>query len=519
MQEIELPITGMTCTGCAHTIEARLASAPGVSEAHVSFASRTAEVHYDPARTQTAELVGLIRGLGYDVPQDSAAPSLEEESAALVRRLVVGAVFAVPVMALGMAERLPWVQLLLSVPVLAYSGLPFFVAGFKAARSGSVNMNTLISLGTSAAFLYSSWILARGGHHVYFEAAPVIIVLVLLGRFLELRARSKASGAIDQLAKLQPPVARLLKDGVECEVAVAEVAPGDILAVRPGERIAVDGTITEGASEIDESMLTGESLPVAKTAGYNVSAGTRNIAGAFRFRATRTGKATALAQIADMVRKAQASRAPVARVADAVSARFTWAIIAIAVVTFAVWLFFAPLGTALEMAVAVLIVACPCAMGLATPAALIAGTGRAASEGVLYRNGEAMETAARIDTVVFDKTGTLTSGTPRVASMTVETGFSEDEAVALAAAVEQWSEHPFGKAILQRHGGGKLRQVTGFRAIPGVGAEGTVDGREVFIGRSRKGLVELRVAGALAARFEMADQLRPGAAGAVGRLR
>lgn len=508
----------MTCTACAHTIEVRLAGVPGVAAANVSFAARTGSVRFDPSKTRSGELVKVIEGLGYHVPEQSAPPSLGEEAQSLRNKLLTGALLATPTMMLGMAERFPEVQLALSIPVLGYSGFGFYRAAWKAALNHTVNMNTLVALGTASAFLYSTVVLLQGGQHVYFEAAPVIIVLVLLGRFLELRARQGASAAIDRLANLQPPVATLVADGVERVVPVAEVKPGDVLVVKPGERIPVDGTILEGTSEIDEAMLTGEALPVAKSVGYNVSAGTRNIAGAFRFRATRTGAATALAQIAEMVRKAQASRAPVARLADAVSARFTLAIMVIALVTLGVWLVYAPVGMALRMAVAVLIVACPCAMGLATPMALMAGTGRAAGVGVLFRDGEALEAAAGVNTVVFDKTGTLTSGVARVAAIRTEAGFTEEQALGLAAAVERWSEHPFARAIVRRYGGARLPEAAGFRAIPGVGAEATVEGRLVFIGRGGAGTVELRVDGVAAAQFTMADELRPGAGEAVAGL-
>lgn len=499
-----------------------MARQQGVKAAQVSFASRTATIRFDPAITTQALLIESIEGLGYHVPNQEGAPSLDDEAGALRLRLVIGAVFAVPTLVLGMAERLPWVQFFLSLPVMAYSGMPFQVAAWKGLRHRAVNMNTLIALGTTAAFSYSSFVLWRGGHHVYFEAAPVIIVLVLLGKYLELRARSSASEAINKLAELQPPTATLVSGTGETVVPVAQVKPGDVLIVRPGERIPVDGAIVEGSSEIDESMLTGEALPVAKAPGYSVSAGTRNLTGAFRVRAVRTGEATALAQIADLVRKAQSSKAPVARIADAVSAKFTLAIIAIALVTFGVWLGFSDVGTAVQMAVAVLIVACPCAMGLATPMALIAGTGRAAAAGILFRNGEALEASAGINTVIFDKTGTLTSGTPAVDKILTEPGFTEDRALQLAAAVEQWSEHPFARAIVARAIVDRCEQkpkpASGFIARPGLGAEGTVEGQSVFVGRSRAGEVELRVNGTVVAHFHMTDQLRPGATEAVRTL-
>ena len=519
VQDLELPIAGMTCTGCAHTIETRLAGLRGVATVQVSFASRTAAVRFDPQLTQPSRFIETIEGLGYEVPRKNNAPTLDDEARALKNRLVLGAVFAVPTLILGMAERLPWVQFAFSIPVIAWSGVPFLIAAWKSATNRAVNMNTLIALGTTAAFTYSTAVLASGGHHVYFEAAPVIIVLVLLGKYLELRARSTASEAINKLADLQPPTATLISETGETVVPVAEVKPGDILMVRPGERIPVDGAIVEGCSEIDESMLTGEALPVAKSPGYSVSAGTRNLSGAFRVRAVRTGAATALAQIADMVRKAQASRAPVARIADAVSARFTLAIMVIAVLTLVAWLCFSSVGTAVQMAVAVLIVACPCAMGLATPMALIAGTGRAAEAGILFRNGEALEAAAGIDTVIFDKTGTLTAGTPQVADIVTEPGMSEERALQLAAAVEKWSEHPFARAIVARASSVLPPLVSeNFQAKPGVGAEATVEGRKIFIGRSSQGEVELRVDGAIIAHFHLRDQLRPGAAEAVSAL-
>ena len=299
-----------------------------------------------------------------------------------------GAVFAIPVLVLGMLERAPLIQFVLTLAVLFYAGRGFFEDAWTGLKHRSANMNTLIALGTGAAFLYSTWVVFSGGPDVYFEAAAVIVVLILLGRLLEARAQGKASDAIRRLLNLQPATARVIRDGNEQEIPLADVSVGDLVIVRPGERVPVDGMVQDGASEIDESMLTGESMPVPKSAGAKVFAGTANGTGAFRFEATRVGRDTALAQIIDLVKRAQGSKAPVARLADVVSGYFTIAVLAIALVTFGVWLLLAPVGVAMVNAVSVLIIACPCAMGLATPTAIMVGTGRAAARGILIKGGE-----------------------------------------------------------------------------------------------------------------------------------
>jgi len=380
-------------------------------------------------------------------------------------------------------------------------------------------MNTLIAMGTGAAFLYSCWAVATGGRDVYFEAAAVIIVLVLLGRMLENRATGTASAAVRRLLDLQPATARVMREGTEQEIPLADVRARDVVVVRPGERIAVDGVVREGASEIDESMLTGESLPVSKVVGATVHAGTVNGTGAFRFEATRVGKATALAQIVDLVKKAQGSKAPVARLADLVSGYFTYGVIVAALITFGVWLVFAPVGKALENAVAVLIVACPCAMGLATPTAIMVGTGRGAQKGILIKGGEVLERAAKVDTVVLDKTGTITTGKPRVTRIVAAQGFGEEEVLRVAAAVERWSEHPVAHAIAERAAAVKVPEATAFRALAGRGAEAVVEGRKVFVGRGEAGRIAVEVDGRPAGSFEIADEVKPEAAGAIGRLR
>jgi Cu+-exporting ATPase len=517
-EEIELPIGGMTCAACARTVEKQLAAAPGVESASVNLATHIAQITYHPETASVADLIAAVEDAGYQVPEEPQELAEERESQDLRRRVWVGTVFALPVLVLGMMERLAVVQLALTLPVMFYSGLPFFRDAWTALRHRSANMNTLIALGTGAAFLYSIWAVVSGAVDVYFEAAAAIIVLVLVGRMLEARARGKASDAIRRLIRLEPDTARVLRGLLDQVVPVAEVVAGDVVFVRPGERVPVDGVVLEGASEIDESMLTGESLPVAKLAGAEVSAGTVNGTGAFQFKATRVGRATALAQIIELVKRAQGSRAPVARLADVVSGYFTVAVLGIALVTFAAWMFFAPVGTALVHAVAVLIIACPCAMGLATPTAIMAGTGRGAELGVLIKGGEALESAARVDTVVLDKTGTITAGVPVVRSVRLFGGFGEDEVLRLAAAVERWSEHPVAKAILARARGtgGDSKE---FRAWPGRGAEAVVEGRHVFVGRGDAGAVVVTVDGVTAGEFEVADAVKPESAEAVRRLR
>jgi Cu+-exporting ATPase len=517
-EEVELPIGGMTCAACARTVEKQLGGSKGVSHASVNFATRTASVRYDPKQTQVEELVRAVEDVGYEVPAAPQEIAEAAEARELRKRLLIGAAFAIPVFVLGMLERAPLAQFLLTLPVVFYAGRGFYRDAWIALRHASANMNTLIALGTGAAFLYSTFVIATGGREVYFEAAAVIIVLILLGRLLEARARGRASDAIRRLMNLQPSSARVVRNGVEEEIPVAEVRIKDRIIVRPGERIPVDGVVLEGASEIDESMLTGESLAVPKNPGATVYGGTVNGTGAFQFEATKIGRDTALARIVELIRRAQGSKAPVARLADVVSGYFTVAVLGIAVVTFVVWLSFAPLSTALVNAVAVLIIACPCAMGLATPTAIMAGTGRGAESGILIKGGEPLETAARIDTVILDKTGTITTGKPVVSSVLVHDGYSEEQAMQLAAAVERWSEHPIAEAIVARAGSVALDS-TAFRAIPGRGAEATVGSRQVFVGRGDAGRIAMRVDNALAAEFEIVDQMKPEAPEAIRRLK
>ncbi len=515
-ERVDLPVSGMTCAACARTIERRLGKTAGVDRASVNFATSTATVEYDPERVRVRDFVAAIEDLGYGVPADQSRPDSREHG--YRSRLIAAVLFAAPVMALGMAHRLPWVQLALCLPVVFYSGAPFYRDAWTALRHRSANMNTLIALGTGAAFLYSVDTTVRGGHEVYFEAAAVIIALILLGRTLEARARGKASEAIRGLMDLQPPTARVLRDGIETEIAAEAVGVGDVVVVRPGERIPVDGTIVEGESAVDESMLTGESMPVEKGPGASVFAGTINRSGGFRYEARKVGRGTVLQQMIEMVKQAQGSRAPVARLADIVSGYFTLGVLAAALVTFAAWLFFAPFARAMTNAVAVLIIACPCALGLATPTAIMVGTGRGAQRGILIKGGEALEMAHRIDTVLLDKTGTVTRGRPRVTGIQPAPGYTGDELLRLAAAAERYSEHPLGKAIVEAAAerGLALEDNTAFSALAGHGVRARIGGREVVVGRPG---VTVTVDGARAGEIEIADTIKPEAPEAVGRLR
>jgi len=525
-ERVDLPVSGMTCAACARTIERTLANTPGVRRANVNLATNTATVEFDPGIVQVRDFVSAIEELGYGVPEKAAPADAAEQG--YRRRLIVAAIFAAPVLVLGMSHGMlhvpysPWIQLALTLPVIFYAGAPFYLAAWSALRHGAANMNSLISLGTGAAFLYSLVETVRGRgdvhHDVYYEAAAVIIALILLGRTLEARARGRAGEAIRKLMDLQPPVARVLRDGVEVETPVEQVRVGDVVVVRPGERIAVDGEVTEGESAVDESLLTGESMPVDKRAGATVFAGTINCAGGFRYRATKVGRGTLLQQMVELVKQAQGSRAPVARLADVVSGYFTVTVLVLALVTFGAWLFFAPFGVAMVNAVAVLIIACPCALGLATPTAIMVGTGRGAQRGILIKGGEALEMAHKIDTVVLDKTGTVTAGKPRVTRVTAQGAFPENEVLRLAASAERYSEHPLGKAIVEsaQVRGLALDPAAEFSAQAGHGVRARVAGHEVVVGRPG---ATVTIDGALAGAIEIADTIKPEAAEAVRRLR
>ena len=441
------------------------------------------------------------------------AETADPELVSMTRRFWVSLSLSVPVLALAMLPMVgvpvnhwlggtthAWLQCLLSAPVVLWGGWPFYERGWRSLVSRHLNMFTLIAIGTGSAYLYSLVAILFPGlipeqfqHHgaveVYFEAAAVIVTLVLLGQVLELRARQRTGAAIRELLALAPPTARVVREGAEKEVPLAEVRPGDILRVRPGEKVAVDGDITEGGSSIDESMLTGEPMPVVRVPGDAVIGGTVNQTGSFLMRAGKVGEETVLARIVAMVAEAQRSRAPIQKVADAVAGYFVPAVVLIAVVTFLVWAIAAPRQPALAWAfvnsVAVLIIACPCALGLATPMSIMVGIGRGAKEGILIRDAAALEALEKIDTIVVDKTGTLTQGKPTLTDVVPVRPYSEADLVGLCAGVEQTSEHPIAQAVLRgaRERGIALIGVTGFNSVTGGGVRGTVGGRVVLAGR------------------------------------
>jgi Cu+-exporting ATPase len=547
---VDLPVSGMSCAACARSIENQLTATPGVTRAHVNFATSTATVEFDPARAAVRNLVDAIEELGYGVPQPAAGEGTgqdveeqarEREYAALKRRLWLAAAFAAPVVVLGMwpgsmhMAAMTWIQLALTAPVLFYAGAPFYQGAWTALRHRSANMNTLIALGTGATFLDSLAVTVTGGHEVYYEAAAVIVTLILLGRVLEARARGKASEAIRHLRELQPKTARVVRDGAEQDVPIEQVRVGDVVVVRPGEKIPVDGVVREGASAVDESMLTGESMPLDKKTGDPVYGGTINRSGSLRFEARQVGRATALQQMIELVRQAQGSRAPVARLADVVSGYFTVGVLAIAVVTFLVWLAFRPFPFALVNFVAVLIIACPCALGLATPTAIMVGTGRGAERGILIKGGEALEAAYRIDTVILDKTGTITRGQPRVTDVIPLDGHAASEVLRMAASAERYSEHPLGRAIVE-HAQAQaiaLDDPAGFRAVAGHGVAARVDGHDIAVGSvtgprelpemerlagEGKTAVAVSVDGQPVGVIGIADTVKPEAVAAVRRL-
>jgi Cu+-exporting ATPase len=513
MARVTLPVRGMHCAACVGKVERALADVPGVEAASVNLATERATVAYDPARADLAALRAAVDAAGYelgDAPPPAGAEALPdreraaraEEQRQLRTRVLVGAVLSLPVVVGSMPEVFPWAPawlrdpgllLVLTTPVQFWVGAPFHRGLLHDLRYRSASMSTLVSLGTNAAYFFSLAVtlwphtFMALGAMPYYETPAVVITLVALGRWLEARARGRTSEAIRRLVTLAPRTARVLRDGREIDVPTAEVQAGELVRIRPGERVPVDGEVVEGASTVDESMLTGESLPVEKAVASAVYAGTVNLTGSFVFHATRVGAETALARIVRLVEDAQGSRAPIQRLADRVAAVFVPVVLAIAAATFAGWWLLGPppsLLHALSTAVAVLVIACPCAMGLATPTAIMVGTGRGAELGVLIKSAAALEMLHRVDTVVFDKTGTLTVGRPVVTDVVALPPATDDDVLALAAAVEQGSEHPIGAAIVARakERGLALPPVTAFVALPGEGIDAMAPEGRVFLG-------------------------------------
>lgn len=564
VQKVTLPVEGMHCASCVRRVEGGLEALDGVVTAEANFATAKVTVNYLDNRVGTLDMKSAIVRLGYsvpDIPEEQSTPS-EEAGSDYRDRLAVSIILLIPLLLGSMKHMVGWdvpllsnpfVLWILATPIQFWCGWPFYRGAWAALRHGTSDMNTLIALGSTTAYLYSvslilfpAFFATAHAHGLYFDTSAVIIALILLGRHLEAGAKGRATDAVRKLAGLQAKTARVVRDGAEVDLPIANISVGDILVVRPGERIPVDGVVVDGESSVDESMITGESIPVAKQAGAEVVGATINKTGSFRFRATRVGRDTVLAQIIRMVEDAQGSKAPIQRLADRISAYFVPAVITLAVITFALWYAFGPKEARLTYAllnfVAVLIVACPCALGLATPTAIIVGTGKGAEHGVLIKGGEALETAHRVSVIALDKTGTLTLGRPDVTDVVVSDGISSDELLQLAAAAERGSEHPLADAIVRAASdkGLVLVNPAKFEATPGSGVVAEVDGHSVTVGNDRmlassvsadlneraleleengKTVVFIAVDGQVKGIVACADSLRPDAAQVVKSLK
>lgn len=512
-ETITLPVTGMTCANCAANIERAVKKlAPGIVDASVNFATERLSVTYIPGAAEIDDVVAAVRKAGYDaILTDDALDEDDAEAAARraeildqTRKFVVGVIFSVPLFLWSMGRDfnllgpwshtswVNWVFLVLASPVQFYTGWDYYIGGIKSLKNRSANMDVLVAMGSSVAYFYSLSLLIFPalGEHVYFETSAVIITLIKLGKMLESRTKGRTGGAIRKLMGLRPKTASIIKDGVEKEIPITRVAVGDVVLVRPGEQIPVDGTVVSGESTVDESMLSGEPIPVDKMPGDPVVGGTINGEGLLEFTATRVGKETALAQIIRLVQEAQGSKAPIQALADRVAAVFVPVVIGLAILTFLLWWgitgAFVP---AMIRLVAVLVIACPCALGLATPTAIMAGTGKGAEKGILFKNSEALETANKLDTLVLDKTGTITQGKPAVTDIHT---FKPDEmsksaVLQMAASVETGSEHPIGKSIVADADakGLSIFKPDHFRAFRGFGVEGRIQGKQVRLGKPK----------------------------------
>ncbi len=523
LKTADLPLLGMHCASCAGRIERALRKTSGVAEANVNFATTHASVRYDAQAADLNTLGDAVRKAGYDVilpaadsadDDDVETEVRDSEYARQRRKFYIALALSLPVAVLSMTGHVvpslesildfparPWIELALTTPVLFWAGGEFFTGAWKVARHGAADMNTLVAIGTFSAYIYSvaatiapQWFVQsmpgmRASAPVYYESAALIITLILMGRMLEAGARHRTGGAIRALMGLQAKTARVERDGREQDIPIGQVRAGDIVLVRPGEKVPVDGEVTDGTSSVDESMLTGEPMPVEKKTGDIVIGATLNKTGAFRFRATKVGRQTVLQQIVRMVREAQGSKAPIQHLADVISGWFVPAVIGIAILTFAGWFAFGPHEQRLTMAlvafVSVLIIACPCALGLATPTAIMVGTGAGARRGLLIKSGAALETAHKLTTIVLDKTGTITEGHPTVTDVLPQ-GIAADELLRLTASAETGSEHALGAAIVNaaQQRGMKLARAEKFQAFSGHGIEGVVEGRAILIGNA-----------------------------------
>ncbi|EJL20904.1 heavy metal translocating P-type ATPase [Brevibacillus sp. BC25] len=513
--KVELNISGMTCAACSTRIEKGLNKTAGVLKANVNLAMETATVEYDSSQVSVTDIIQKVEKLGYqatrkeDGEEEEKVDRRQEEIKRQTRKFWISAILSLPLLwsmvshfsftsFIWLPEILmnPWVQLALATPVQFIIGAQFYVGAFKALRNKSANMDVLVALGTSAAYFYSLWVAinsigAHGGHmlELYFETSAVLITLIVLGKLFEMKAKGRSSEAIRKLMGLQAKTAVVVRDGVEMTIPVEEVRLGDVVHVKPGDKVPVDGIVMEGQSAVDESMLTGESIPVDKAAGDTVIGATLNKNGFLKVQATKVGKETALAQIIKVVEEAQGTKAPIQRVADSISGIFVPIVVGIAILTFLIWYFFVipgNFGEALEKAIAVLVIACPCALGLATPTSIMAGSGRAAELGILFKGGEHLETAHHLDTIVLDKTGTVTKGEPELTDV-IAIDIEEQELLSLVGAAEKNSEHPLAQAIVRgiADKGITLSDTGSFEAIPGFGIRATVAGKEVLVGTRR----------------------------------
>ncbi|MBE1554824.1 heavy metal translocating P-type ATPase [Sporosarcina limicola] len=520
--KVNFDISGMTCAACATKIEKRISKMDGVSSASVNFALETIAVEYDGKQVETIDMITVVKKMGYElIPKQDSKDKMdhkEQEIKKQKRKFIFSLILTIPLIWTMVAHfeflsfiymphilMNPWVQLAFATPVQFIVGAQFYRGAFNSLRTKSANMDVLVALGTSAAYFYSlylsiEWMNAGGvgSPELYFEASAVIITLIVLGKLFEVRAKGKTSQAIQKLLGLQAKTARVLRAGVELELPIEQVIAGDTIIVKPGEKIPVDGEIIEGRSAIDESMITGESIPVDKVAGDKVIGATINKNGSLQIKATKVGKDTALAQIVKVVEEAQGSKAEIQRLADRISGIFVPVVVVIAVTTFLIWFFIVTPGdfrSALIPTISILVIACPCALGLATPTSIMAGSGRAAEMGLLFKGGEHLENTRSIDTVVLDKTGTVTKGQPALTDITVTAGFTEDEVLQLVATAENQSEHPLAQAIVlgAKEKALTLLEVTDFEALPGYGIRAIVSGREVLVG-TRKLMNDYKIA-------------------------
>lgn len=510
----EFTVSGMTCAACANRVEKRLNKLDGVNKATVNFTLESATVDFNPDEVNVNEMKSAITKLGYKLEvkpddQDASTDHRLQEIERQKKKFIVSFILSFPLLwamvshfsftsFIYLPDMLmnPWVQLALATPVQFIIGGQFYVGAYKALRNKSANMDVLVALGTSAAYFYSVYLSIQSigsSEHMtdlYFETSAVLITLIILGKLFEAKAKGRSSEAIKKLMGLQAKTATVVRDGTEIKILIEEVVAGDIVYVKPGEKIPVDGEIVEGKSAIDESMLTGESIPVDKSIGDVVIGSTINKNGFLKVKATKVGRDTALAQIIKVVEEAQGSKAPIQRVADQISGIFVPVVVVIAIITFAVWMIFVTpgdFGGALEKMIAVLVIACPCALGLATPTSIMAGSGRSAEYGILFKGGEHLEATHRLDTVILDKTGTVTNGKPVLTDIIVADGFHEEEILRLVGAAEKNSEHPLAEAIVEgiREKKIDIPSSETFEAIPGFGIESVVEGKQLLIGTRR----------------------------------